>query len=120
MSRFIRERSNGAWLAIKKNGRNRNDFSSGQQNDELGAHYEQLRNDALSPAAARCPTPGLALFLRKGMTAWMRAWSPCMQNAAAEITAPPPATPSYPQDIRAQLTVLLASLILGQQLEAIS
>jgi hypothetical protein len=43
-----------------------------------------------------------------------------MQNAAAEIAPLPVATPSYPQDIRAQLAVLLASLILGQQLEATS
>jgi hypothetical protein len=43
-----------------------------------------------------------------------------MQNATAEIAPPPAAAPSYPQDIRAELAVLLASLILGQQLEATS
>ncbi|MCC6153792.1 MAG: hypothetical protein IT367_08555 [Candidatus Hydrogenedentes bacterium] len=80
-------------------------------------HYEQLRNDALSPAAGRSPAPGLALFLRKGMIAWMRAWS-CLPNPAAEVLPPPAATSSCPQDIRAQLAVLLAGLILGQQLEA--
>ena len=73
--------------------------------------------DALSPAGSRSAGPGLALFLRKGMITWMRAWSPCM-SAAAEATSPAVATSVCPQDIRAQLAVLLAGLILGQQLEA--
>jgi hypothetical protein len=50
------------------------------------------------------------------MITWMRAWS-CLPNAA-EVISPPPATASCPQDIRAQLAILLAGLILGQQLEA--
>jgi hypothetical protein len=103
---------------IKKNDGSPNDFSSGQRNDELVAHYEQLRKDALSTGADCSPAPGLVLFLRKGMIAWMRAWSPCMQHAAAEIAPPPATAPSCPHDIRAQLAVLLAGLILGQQLEA--
>jgi hypothetical protein len=105
------------WRAIKKNYESQDEFSGGQHNDELVAHYEQLRKDALSPAIGRSPAPGLALFLRKGMIAWMRAWSPCM-SAVAEAASPAVATPSCPQDIRAQLAVLLAGLILGQQLEA--
>jgi hypothetical protein len=52
------------------------------------------------------------------MTAWMRAWSPYMQHAAAEVAPPAVTAPSCPQDIRAQLAVLLAGLILGQQREA--
>jgi hypothetical protein len=39
-------------------------------------------------------------------------------SAAAEATSPAVATSVCPQDIRAQLAVLLAGLILGQQLEA--
>jgi hypothetical protein len=51
------------------------------------------------------------------MTAWMRAWSPCMQNAAAE-TAPWPDMPQpCPLDVRTQLAGILAGLILDQQLE---
>ena len=107
------------WRAIKKNAASPHEFRSGRHNDELVAHYEQLRKDALSPAAARrSPAPGLALFLRKGMVAWMRAWSTCMPDTDAEVTSPADAVPPCPQDIRAQLAVLLAGLILGQQLEA--
>jgi hypothetical protein len=53
------------------------------------------------------------------MIAWMRAWSTCTPDAAAAIASPPIITPpSYPQDIRMQLAVLLAGLILDRQLEA--
>jgi len=104
------------WRAIKKNNGSQNEFSSGPRNEELVAHYEQLRKDALSPAA-RSPAPGLALFLQKGMIAWMRAWSTCTPNTVAEVISPAVAIPSSPQDIRAQLAVLLAGLILSQQVE---
>lgn len=59
----------------------------------------------------------MTLFLRKGMIVWMRAWSPCTPNAPAEVVAPTVATSTCPHDIRAQLAVLLAGLILGQELE---
>ncbi len=55
---------------------------------ELVGHYEQLRKDALSFSAGRASTPGLALFLRQGMTAWMRAWTPCLQKPCAETLFP--------------------------------
>lgn len=79
--------------------------------------YEQLRKDALSSAAALCPAPGLALFLRKGMAAWMRAWSPCVQNAAPETVPRPDTPPPCPLDVRTQLAGILACMILDQQLE---
>ena len=81
------------------------------------AHYEQLRNDALSMAHGGAPAPGLALFLRKGMTAWMQAWSPGPQNAAATSAPPSGATQSCPPDIRTQIAAVLAGIILNQQLE---
>ena len=59
--------------------------------------------------AVRAPQPR--------MIAWMRAWSTCMPNTVTEVISPAVAIPSCPQDIRAQLAVLLAGLILSQQLE---
>jgi hypothetical protein len=105
------------WRGIKKNDRGRDESGSTQKNDALVANYECLRNDALSLEEGRSPAPGLALFLRKGMTAWMRAWSPYTPNAASEMALPPSANQSSPPDIRAQLTALLAGMILGQHLE---
>ena len=77
------------------------------------AHYEQLREGVLSRVASRSTGPGLG----KGMIAWMRAWTPCMPKAGADVVSPSVATSPCPQDIRAQLAVLLAGLILGRQLE---
>lgn len=88
------------------------------ENGELVFHYEQLRNDAVSLSAGRTPAPGLALFLRKGMSAWMRAWKPYLATTDA-ATAPPPAGSLHGSfDIRAQIANILAGMILSRQLEA--
>lgn len=87
-------------------------------NQELVAHYEQLRHDALSFSAGRTSAPGLALFLRQGMTAWMRAWTPCMQKPCAEILPLSAISQPYSFDVRAQITTILAGIILTDQREA--
>lgn len=52
------------------------------RNDGLIARYEELRRLALGRSAAQ--PQGLALFMSRGMGAWMQAWSQCV--------APPPET----------------------------
>jgi hypothetical protein len=84
-------------------------------NPELIAHYEQLRKDALS--ASRASTPGLALFLRQGMTVWMRAWTPCLQKPCAETLPSSGISPPYSVDVRAQITTILAGIILTKHRE---
>ena len=37
------------------------------------AHYERLRNDVLTATGGQV-SPGLAVFLHKGMAAWMQMW----------------------------------------------
>ena len=51
---------------------------------DLAAHYEQLRRDAIGRPAHGGAGLGLALFLRRGMTAWMQAWSECAGNIEPE------------------------------------
>lgn len=83
------------------------------------AHYEQMRGTALDPLNHRLVTPpGLALFLRQGMTAWMRASSSCVNTPACDsdrvaATEQPP----LPQSLRAQLAMILAGMILSQHQE---
>ena len=89
-----------------------------KRNDDWVAHYEQLRNDALSRPAGHVPAPGLALFLRKGMAAWMHAWSCCMPKPAPETASLPDAAPTCSVDLRTQIAVILAGMILGRQPEA--
>lgn len=86
------------------------------QSQERIAHYEQLRSDALSLSAGRKPAPGLALLLRQGMTAWMRAWSPCMHEPGVAVLLSAPSIP-YPLEVRGQIANLIAGIILNQQLE---
>jgi len=63
---------------------------------------------------------GLALFLRRGMAAWIDAWSQCtsddMQPARSSPTTA--TTAPVPIDVRAQLATLLAGIILGLPQEA--
>ncbi len=91
--------------------------SEARRDEGLVAGYEQLRNDALSLPAGHAPTAGLALFLRKGMTAWMRAWSSCIPKPTAETVLLPGAAPACSVDVRAQIATIVAGMILGRQPE---
>jgi hypothetical protein len=85
--------------------------------DTLAVQYEHLRKEAVSLAAGRRPAPGLALFLRKGMAAWMVASS----SLGVTVPEPPAALSgdawSWPCDIRSQVTTILTGMILGQKPE---
>jgi hypothetical protein len=84
---------------------------------DLVAHYEQLRRDARDPARCR-EGLGLALFLRRGMAAWMQAWSRCTSCVAPQAQTLPAIAAPVPVDVRAQVATLLAEIILTLQLEA--
>ncbi len=49
------------------------------ESERLVRCYEDLRRQALCGSGAG---PGLALFLRRGMKAWIGAWSDCSLHAA--------------------------------------
>ena len=86
---------------------------------DLATHYEQLRRDAMGRSAHHSEGLGLALFLRRGMTAWMQAWSECTGAVEPITRAQAGATEAIPVDMRSQITTLLASMILSVQQEAI-
>jgi hypothetical protein len=66
---------------------------------DLTEQYEQLRRDATGRSEPAVLGLGLALFLRRGMTAWMQAWSQC-SDCAAFNTHSRPATPAaVPMDL---------------------
>ena len=94
--------------------------SAVRRDEDLVTGYEQLRNDARSLPAGHAPTPGLVLFLRKGMTAWMRAWSACMPKPTPGTTLLPSAAPSCAVDVRSQIATILAGMILGREREVSS
>jgi hypothetical protein len=61
---------------------------------------------------------GLALFLHRGMTAWMQAWSECAGKVEPETRSVSGGNETIPVDMRSQLTSLLAGMILSLQQEA--
>jgi hypothetical protein len=83
------------------------------------ARYEQLRKDVVSQSTGG--GFGLIVFLRQGMTAWMRA------SACAVTPVPTPAgksgqlwdaVSSLPGDVRSQAAVILAGILLNHSTEA--
>jgi hypothetical protein len=60
---------------------------------------------------------GLALFLHRGMTAWMQAWSECAGKVEPETRSVSGGNETIPVDMRSQLTSLLAGMILSLQQE---
>jgi len=87
---------------------------------DLAAHYEQLRRDAIGRPTGSGEGLGLALFLQRGMTAWMQAWSECAGHGEPATRSQSGAKETIPVDMRSQITTLLASMILSLQQEAIS
>jgi hypothetical protein len=62
---------------------------------------------------------GLALFLRRGMTAWMQAWSECAE-VETETCSISGAKETIPMEMRSQLTALLAGMLLSLQQQEVT
>ena len=87
---------------------------------DLVAHYEQLRREALGSPSPGGEGFGLALFLRRWMTAWMQAWAECASRVEPSTRSQPRVDATIPADTRTQITALLAGMILCLQQEATS
>jgi hypothetical protein len=85
----------------------------------LVERYEQLRHDALSLRTGQTAPAGLALFLRQGMTAWMRASSPYAPASDAGTPTQPARLQGFSLDVQCEITNILAGMILSQQQEVI-
>jgi hypothetical protein len=79
--------------------------------------YEQLRRDALSRCHGMSSGFGLAVLLREGITAWMRACSRAV-TPPAPVLAPPNPTDSLPWNMRTEAVLILAGMLLGNNSEA--
>ena len=84
---------------------------------EWAARYEQLRSDALHRVSGVSRGIGLAVFLRQGLTAWMRACGRVLTPSVNQLAQPTPAS-SLPFDVRTQTVLILAGLLLGNRSEA--
>jgi hypothetical protein len=80
----------------------------------LVASYEALRQTALAPRGPHeGPSLGLAILLRQGVTAWLRAWATCPRPSAPVAR---PASPLViPSLIHTELAQLWAHMALVHQ-----
>ena len=84
---------------------------------EWAARYEQLRRDALNQGSGVPSGIGLAVFLRQGLRAWMRACSRVVTPSVSQFAQPAPVS-SMPFDVRTQTVLILAGMLLGNRSEA--
>jgi hypothetical protein len=92
------------------------------RNDGLVARYEDLRRLALGRWSAQAH--GLALFIRRGMRAWMLAWSQCvpptLPSPSTALATPPDDRDTCPVRLHAEVAMLLANMVLFTRQEAIA
>lgn len=79
----------------------------------LENQYEALRREAsgTDPLARR--GHGLALFITRGMTAWIMALSALVSRAQPITSAPTSPIPVLPSSVRSDLTTVLADMVLS-------
>lgn len=70
--------------------------------EEMARHYEQLRRQALGQQGTS-RNLGLALFLRRGMAAWMQAWVECAPARDLSGAGPSRGEPDLSADVRGEL-----------------
>jgi hypothetical protein len=79
--------------------------------------YEQLRSEALSRCHGLSRGFGLAVLLREGITAWMRACSGAVTPPVPPF-AQPDSTDRLPWNMRTEAVLILAEMLLGNNSEA--
>ena len=91
--------------------------------DSWRQRYEHLRRRVLAGESAEGDSWGLALFVRRGLVAWMNAWP------KDEAQAPPPARRAspFPENratfascLREQIVMLLVNMILSGRQEVLA
>ena len=75
----------------------------------LVERYEELRRQFLEHCGAQAQ--GLALFMRRGMGAWMQAWSQCAAPSS-RLPPAPSGQQTCPVQLHAQVAALLVDMVL--------
>ena len=83
-----------------------------------GAHadYEALRGFVLQGSHGDRER-GFALLIRRGMAAWIRAWSACPVPARAAGAPVPGTAIAWPEGVRGEVTRLLVTMALSANRE---
>jgi hypothetical protein len=79
--------------------------------DAAAADYEALRRAVLDGSRGDRDL-GLVLLIRRGMGAWIRAWSACAAAAAATDRGTRGSVAALPAGVRGEVTRLLVTMAL--------
>ena len=86
--------------------------SDRSQRAELSTAYEQLRSQVLGVNGKPPRGPGLAVFLERGMKAWIDAYRHWSALTAASQTARPPLSTALPAPVENDVIALLTGMLL--------
>jgi hypothetical protein len=78
--------------------------------------YERLRREAMEGGWGGERGHGLVLFLARGMSAWLvalTALAPAARQREMRTEGPPDLLPTPPRSVRAELTMVLAEMVLA-------
>jgi hypothetical protein len=87
------------------------------QHAELSTAYEQLRNQVLGENGKPPRGPGLAVFLERGMKAWIDAYRQWSAITAASRTARSPLSTSLLAPVQNDVIVLLTGMLLARTVQ---
>jgi len=82
--------------------------------DNLNTLYEQLREDALRTSLNHYGrSQGLTLFIRKGMAAWIQAWTNCTSShLSVKEREGKPSERNLPVGLHIEVAILLTNMAL--------
>lgn len=86
------------------------DSQPAQASGALLASYEEIRCEALRLAGRSHCGHGLALFIRRGMAAWLTACAPLVRMREVLDTT---AEERVPSDLRGEVAIVLAEMALS-------
>ena len=94
--------------------------ASSLNKDNLDTLYEELRQEALY-TSVKCYTrsQGLALFIRKGMAAWIKAWRNCTSSPLSVKRGEDNRSErNLPVNLHTEVAILLSNMALSVFKEA--
>lgn len=95
-------------------------MSIASANDSLLAAYEDLRRRVLGVSDVEKAGPGLTLLLSRGMQEWMQACTQFFQTVPEKRGDGTSQEEPLPSDVRAEVVVVLAGMLLQRSRRMIS
>ncbi len=81
------------------------------------ARYEDLRRHVLGEDVGSPGSLGVALFIHKGMSAWMWAWSECAWPSEGVAMKEPKTHEPVPRHLQPEVVMILAGMALNRYQE---